>query len=119
MSPTSPGTVTLNAGTGARTFTGGVVGVASEPGNRAVFAGAGSANQQVILSLVPPTQLTNGSGDTLDVLALTLDNGGNPIRTIDATTRTFTVGVGGVLGLAANQPDGTYSGTFQLLANYQ
>jgi hypothetical protein len=119
ISPTSSGTVALNAGTSARSFTGGVVGVASDPGQRGYFGGAGSPNQQVIVTLVPPAQLTSTNGDTINVLALTLDNGGNPIRTIDATTHTFYVGVGGVLDLAANQPDGDYSGTFQLLANYQ
>jgi hypothetical protein len=119
ISPSAPGTVALNAATSARTYTGGVVGVPSDPGHRGYFGGAGSPSQQVILSLVPPTQLTNSNGDTIGVLALTLDNGGNPVRTVDPTTRAFFVGVGGVLSLAANQPDGDYSATFQLLANYQ
>ena len=118
IAPPSPGTVTLNAATSNRTYTGGVVGVASDPGHRAYFGGAGTGNQQVILTLIPPAQLTSTNGDTIDVLALTLDNSGNPVRTIDATTRTFFVGVGGILSLAANQPDGDYSATFQLLANY-
>src|SRR5689334_8124755 len=42
---TSPvsGTVTINATTGARSVAGGVTGLASDFGNRALFAGAGSA----------------------------------------------------------------------------
>ena len=119
ISPSADGTVALNATTSKRTYTGGVVGVPSDPGHRAYFGGAGSPNQQVILALVPPTELTDSNGDTIGVLALTLDNGGNPVRTIDPTTRAFFVGVGGVLEIAANQPDGDYSATFQLLANYQ
>jgi Domain of unknown function (DUF4402) len=119
VAPPAPGTVALDAATSARTYTGGVVGVASAPGHRGYFGGAGTPNQQVILTLVPPAQLTDTNGDTIGVLALTLDNSGNPIRTVDATTRTFFVGVGGVLSLTANQPDGDYSATFQLLANYQ
>jgi uncharacterized protein DUF4402 len=119
IAPPAPGTVALNAASSARTYTGGVVGVASDPGHRAYFGGAGTGNQQVIVTLVPPAQLTNTNGDTIDVIALTLDKNGNPIRTIDATSRTFFVGVGGILSLAANQPDGDYSATFQLLANYQ
>lgn len=113
------GTVALNATTSARVFAGGVVGVASAPGHRAYFGGAGTPNQQVIVTLVPPTQLTSSAGDTIDVLALTLDNGGNPIRTIDPVTRTFFVGVGGILMLNANQADGDYSALFQVTANYQ
>ena len=119
IAPPSPGTVTLSATDSSRSFTGGAVGVSSDLGHRAYFGGAGTGNQQVIVTLVPPTQLTSTNGDKIDVIALTLDNGGNPIRTVDATTRTFYVGVGGVLSLAANQADGTYTATFQLLANYQ
>ncbi|HET7575446.1 MAG TPA: DUF4402 domain-containing protein [Sphingomicrobium sp.] len=113
------GTVALNAATGARTFAGGVIGVPSAAGHRAVFAGAGTGGQQVIVTIIPPVQLTSGGGDTIDVLALTLDNGGNPIRTIDPITRAFFVGVGGILLINANQPDGDYSATFQVTANYQ
>lgn len=69
--------------------------------------------------IVPPAQLIDANGDTIDVLALRLDNGGNPIRTIDPAARTFFVGVGGILNIAANQPDGVYSSTFQVTANYQ
>lgn len=119
IAPPAPGTVTLDPATSGRTYTGGVVGVGSAPGHRAYFGGAGTPNQQVIVTLVPPSQLTDSNGDKIGVLALTLDNSGNPIRSIDPTTHTFFVGVGGILNLSANQPDGDYSATFQLLANYQ
>ena len=119
IAPPSSGTVTLDAATSARSFTGGVVGVASAPGHHAYFGGAGTPNQQVIVTIVPPSQLKDSNGDTIQVLALTLDKGGNPIRSIDPTTRTFFVGVGGLLNLSANQPEGDYSAAFQLLANYQ
>ncbi len=113
------GTVALDASTSARTFAGGVIGVASAPGQHGYFGGAGTPNQQVIVTIIPPAQLTNSNGNTIGVLALTLDNNGNPIRSIDPVTRTFFVGVGGILNIAANQPDGDYSATFQVTANYQ
>lgn len=113
------GTVALNPTTGVRTFAGGVTGVPSTPGQRGYFGGAGTGGQQVIVVIVPPTQLTDSNGDTIDVLALTLDNGGNPIRTIDPVTKTFFVHVGGILNIAANQPEGDYSSTFTVTANYQ
>lgn len=119
VSSNSSGTVALNATSGARTFAGGVSGVPSAAGHRAYFAGSGTGGQQVVVVIVPPGQLTDINGDTIDVLALTLDNGGNPIRTIDPTARTFFVGVGGILDIAANQPDGVYSATFEVTANYQ
>ena len=83
---------------------------------RARFAGAGTSGQQVFILLVPPPVLTNSiSGETIDVLAMSLD--GSPIRTINSS-RAFFVGVGGILGIPANTPDGTYSNTFQVTANY-
>ena len=116
---TSPvsGIVSINPATGARGFAGGASGVASDAGHRALFAGAGTPNQQVIVFITPPATLTNGAGDTIPVLALTLDNGGNPIRTIDAT-RAFFVGVGGILQINADQPEGIYQASFTVTANY-
>ena len=96
--------------TGARAFAGGATGMVSDAGHRALFAGAGTPSQQVIVFITPPAPLTNGAGDTIPVLALTLDNGGNPIRTIDAT-RAFFVGVGGIVQINANQPEGIYQAT--------
>lgn len=119
VSSNSSGTVALNATTGVRTFAGGVSGVPTASGHRAYFGGSGTGGQQVVVVVIPPTQLIDINGDTIDVLALTLDNGGNPIRTVDPTARTFFVGVGGILDIAANQPDGVYSATFQVTANYQ
>lgn len=119
ITSSSSGTVALNATTGARSFAGGVTGVATAAWHRAYFGGAGTPSQQVVVVVTPPTQLTSANGDTIDVLALTLDNGGNPIRTIDPATRTFFVGVGGILTIGANQPDGLYSASFQVTANYQ
>jgi len=118
VSSGTSGTVALNATTGARTFAGGVTGVTTTAGHRAYFAGAGTGGQQVVVIVIPPTQLTDANGDTVDVLAMTIDNGGNPLRTIDPVTKSFFVGVGGILNIAGNQPDGVYSSTFQVTANY-
>lgn len=112
------GTVVLNPDTSARTFLGGVTGIPSAAGQRAYFGGAGTPNQQVVVVVVPPLQLTSSNGDKITVLALTLDKNGNPLRTIDPVTKTFFVGVGGILAIGANQPDGLYSATFQVTANY-
>jgi hypothetical protein len=118
VSSGTSGTVALNATSSARTFAGGVTGVTTSAGHRAYFSGAGTGGQQVVVIVIPPTQLTDVNGDTVDVLAMTIDNGGNPLRTIDPVTRTFSVGVGGILNIAGNQPDGVYSATFQVTANY-
>ena len=110
------GAVSVNAVTGARTTIGGVTGVASDAGNRALFATAGSPNQQVLVTVTQPLALTNGAGDTVPVLALTLD--GPPIRTIDPTTRNFFFGVGGIILVGPDQPEGVYQATFDVTATY-
>lgn len=113
----SSGMVNISASTGARTAAGGVTGVASDPGYRARFAGAGTPNQLVLLALSPPVELINARGDTIPVLGMTLD--GPPVRTVDPVTRAFFVGVGGTLGIGADQPEGDYTADFYLTAIYQ
>lgn len=110
------GAVSIDAATGSRTVIGGVTGVASDSGHRAYFATAGSPSQQVLLSITQPLMLTSGTGDTVSVLALTLDGG--PIRIIDPTTRNFFFGIGGIILIGANQPEGVYQATFDVTATY-
>lgn len=113
---TVSGVVSINAVTGARTIAGGVTGVASDVGNRAYFGTAGSPNQLVIVTVSQPLALTSGAGDTVTVLALTLD--GPNVRTIDPTTRNFLFGVGGIILVGANQPEGVYQANFDVTATY-
>jgi hypothetical protein len=125
-SPTVAGTVAISADDGSRAVTGGVVGVLSATGGRAVFTGAGSANQQVVLTLQAPAVLANGS-NTITVNSMTFDSAaastvvaGNQTttRTIDGSG-SFTVGVGGNFAIAANQANGVYSAPFIVTAQYQ
>ncbi|MCY7281395.1 MAG: DUF4402 domain-containing protein [Sphingomonas bacterium] len=114
-SPVS-GTVVINATTGARTIAGGITAVPSDVGRRAYFGGAGSPNQQVIVTVTPPASLTSVAGDTLTVLALTLD--GPPVRSIHPVDRTFFFGVGGIILIGADQPEGVYTSNYDVTANY-
>jgi hypothetical protein len=113
ISSSTSGTVSIPAGGGARTATGGVTPVASDPGARGLFAGAGSEGEQVRIFLAPPGSLTDGTGDSMAIAmnlqATTLTIG---------STRAFPVGVGGTVTVGANQPDGIYTGTFTVLAQY-
>ncbi|HVE00945.1 MAG TPA: DUF4402 domain-containing protein [Sphingomicrobium sp.] len=113
----SPGVVVIDAATGARTMFGGVTPVTSDPGRRARFAGAGTPGQAVVVTVTPPLQLTNTAGDAIPVLALTTEGGA--IHTIDTVTRAFFFGVGGIIQVNANQPEGVYSANFIVTANYQ
>lgn len=111
------GFVSIDAASGTRAVGGGVTGAASAAGHRAYFGGAGTPNQQVIITYTQPAQLTDPAGDTIDVLALTLQ--GSAIKQVDPTTRAFFFGMGGILQIAADQPEGLYSATFEVSANYQ
>jgi hypothetical protein len=115
---TSPlsGAVSISSTTGSRTTIGGVTGVASDPGGRGYFATAGSPAQQVIVTVSQPLALTSIAGDSVPVLALTLD--GSNVRTIDPTTRNFFFGIGGIIFVGADQPEGTYQATFDVTATY-
>jgi hypothetical protein len=117
VSGNSYGTVSLDAGNGGRLYAGGVSGP-STPGQPAYFGGAGSPGQLVVVTVTPPASLSDGNGHSVSVLAMSLDNAGNPLRTIDPVSKTFFVGVGGILGINANQVPGIYSATFQMTANY-
>ena len=110
------GVVTVPADGTAPFASGGVTLVTSDPGYRARFAGAGSANQLVVVSATNPVQPAQMAwATTVTVLALTLD--GPPVRMIDAT-RAFSFNVGGILLVNANQPEGIYQSDFDVTANY-
>ena len=112
----SSGVVVIDPATGARTLFGGVTGIASDAGHRARFAGAGSANQAVIVTVAAPLELASTAGDKIPVLALTTEGGSS--HTIDAT-RAFFFGVGGIIQVNANQAEGVYTANFTVTANYQ
>ena len=109
-------TITIDPSTGVRNASIPSSLYPSDVGGRGQFAGAGSPGQQVIMALTPATSLTDGAGNSINVVAMFLD--GPATRTI-AADQTFYVGVGGAIQVAANQPDGLYSSTFGLTADYQ
>ena len=113
------GSVTINSDSGLRSVAGGVTAVASNPGQRALFAGAGTANQDVDLTLAAPAFLVSGA-NVIAVTSMSFDAGGGAAttRTINATGA-FQIGVGGQFAIAANQPNGLYTANFSVTAEYQ
>ena len=109
----SSGTVSIAADGSGQSVTGGVTPVPSATAARALFAGAGSAGQQVSIFLAPPANLSDGNGHSVPI-SLSLEKS---VITIDST-RAFFVGIGGTVTVAANQAEGTYTGTFMVLAQY-
>lgn len=109
------GTVTVPADGSAATTAGGVTLVTSDPTLPARFGGAGSANQFVFINVTNPGTLSNLAGDTVTVLALTMDR---PALIQIDSTRAFIFHVGGILQVNANQPEGYYEAEFNVTAQY-
>lgn len=112
---TVAGTVTVDADSGARSGTD----VSLLPGTyqRAEFVARGVADQVVDFVLTQPAgnALANAGGDTIGA-TLSLDSGGVS-RTVPASGN-ITLYVGGVFDIAAQQPNGVYTGDFDLTANF-
>ncbi|HEV2043259.1 MAG TPA: DUF4402 domain-containing protein [Sphingomicrobium sp.] len=116
-STTTQVTVTIDPSTGARNSSLPSSLHPGDVGQKAYFAGAGTPNQQVIMAMTPPASLSDGLGNSITVVAMFLD--GPNTRTIDPVSQAFYVGVGGVIQVQPNQPDGLYSATYDLTADYQ
>lgn len=113
---TNPGTVSVNANTGARSTIGSV---ALLPGafSRAQFDGSGTPGNTVQLTLSQPAGnvLTSGSNSIGATLVL---DGTSSTRVIPVGG-VFSAYVGGSFVIGANQASGLYSAQFDLTAIYQ
>ncbi len=108
----SAGTAVIDASTGARTVTGGVVaaGGAFNAGAFAVLL-CGNAGPKKFDVILPAGAITiaNSGGATMTVDAFTV----NPAGRVSGDTATpTTITVGGTLHVGANQAQGFYSGAF-------
>lgn len=114
----APGSVTISAADGSRSVSGGVVGAPSALGGRGLFEGLGAAGQEVMLTLVVPSQLNHATvaGQAVSIRDFALD--GPTTRRI-GVGGTFQVGVGATIDVAANQLAGRYSAPFTVTAEYQ
>lgn len=110
---------------GTRTATGGVVLIGSSH-QPARFAGKGSFNQQVLISLSSNTIQLTGPGAPMTLSQFEI--GSTPTAILTTTPRRFRISaanglfnfpVGGRLAVGANQAAGTYSGNFNITLNYQ
>jgi hypothetical protein len=112
----APGTVVVNQNTGARTVTGGVTALGGTP-RAASFTGAAAGLNLVVIRIPTAAVTLNrvGGGGTLQITTFTLQ--GNQFR-LFFTRQAFTFNVGGTLAVGANQPHGTYVGTFPVTVDY-
>jgi spore coat protein U-like protein len=118
-SASTPGTVTITPG-GARSFTGGVVGVGGGAG-AAKFDVTGSGTMTYSVTLTSDATLSDGTNS----MAFTriADTSASAITSGDVTSGALTAGkqsiyVGGTLAVGANQVAGTYTGTITAVVDY-
>ena len=121
---TTAGTVTI-APDGTRTKTGNVIliGTGFQP---AKFAGMGSNNQRVDISIGPANVFATGPGAPMRVRTFILGSTPTAVLTttpqrfrINSTTGIFAFPVGATLEVGANQTPGTYTGNWTITLNYQ
>ena len=124
ISGTTAGTVTLSP-TNVRTATGGVV-LKGTGFQTARFAGMGVVTQRVRIRIAPNTITLTGPGPSMTVDSFTIGPGTTLLRTgsssnyrILPSNGIFWFTVGGRLNVGANQPPGSYSGTFTATLDYQ
>jgi hypothetical protein len=122
VSTATAGDVAIDANTGGRTVGGGVVPVASFPGDRGLFQGAGAVGQTVQLTLSAPTTLvsTTNPADLIVVNSMVLDTCNCTVDSrVIGPSGVFMVGVGGDFAIGANQAAGLYRSHFDVTAVYQ
>jgi len=113
----SAGTVEINPNTGARVVTGGPVAAGGSPQSAQFRIVASPATLVLITRNALPVLARTTGGATMPVTLLTMNGTQNPVTT--PTSGNFNIDVGGILAVAANQPDGTYAATFEINADYQ
>ena len=111
---TGSGVVTIDQTSGARTFTGGVVGLASTV-SRATYTVGGEGGQTFSIA-VPATFSLTGPSTIAVTLTPTATTG--TLSNAIGTAGTAAFGVGGNFTIAAATATGVYSGTFNVTVAY-
>ena len=101
----------------------GVQPLPSSAPSRGLMVGAGSAGMDVTVQTVFPTALYLGGDTTAAALPVSLGldataTAPNTYTYTIASDQSFLVHVGGTLDIPANSPDGAYSNTYTVTANY-
>ena len=111
----TPGTVSIDAATGAQSTTGGTSPGPGGTQERATFLTAGSHNQVFTITLGTPTPMTAAGGGVMMIDALVLDG---PATRAHDETRAMIIGVGATLAVDAYQLEGDYTAEFTMSVEY-
>lgn len=110
------GSVIVSPG-GVRTASGGVVLLSSGAGSAAQFTLSGEPNRTYAIGLpsAGTIVLTSGTGHSMPVQSFSSNPSGSGQLGPGGSQ---TIAIGATLGVAASQPVGSYSGSFQVFLNY-
>jgi Domain of unknown function (DUF4402) len=115
ISSATAGTIVINPNTGVRTTTGGTIAAGGTP-QAAQFYTYGGPLQTVQVNRGPlPVLNRSGGGATMNVTGLTLNG---PVLRFLTGAGLLDLRVGGTLAVRANQQEGAYAGTFQIIVTY-
>ncbi len=109
------GAVIIAAATGAKTTTGGATDLGGTH-SRSIFDVNGDKNTAFSISLPSSVTLTGSGADTVIVDGFTSDPAGSGVLGPNGSA---TLNVGATLNLNANHPAGSYSGSYDVIVNYQ
>lgn len=120
MRSATAGTVTIAATDGARSSSGGVTLSALAPVHSvAIFSVEGESGKTVSVTLPASATIVNAATDDMIVDAFVSDPSTvAPNPAITLTGAATVLRVGATLNVDANQPSGTYTGTFNVSVNY-
>jgi hypothetical protein len=116
------GNVVLDPTTDTRTPSGGLVLGTASPFNSAAITVGGKRNAKFSVTLPVSTTLT-GAGTAMTVNAFTVATGATVLtpalsKLPNTASATLAIKVGGTLAVGANQMDGDYAGTFNVVVTY-
>lgn len=116
LGATAAGTAVINPNTGVLTTTGGVIAIGGNP-MPATFIGAARSSAVVNIRVPnqPLTLVRSGGTQTMIVRDFTIQ--GSDKRTL-ARMESFEFNVGATLVVGANQAEGLYTGTFDIIVQY-
>ena len=111
------GTVSIDAATGARSFTGGAINTPNTTSARAVYTIGGEGGQAFSITVPQTFAMTLGS-DSLTVTTSATAAGAHVLSSSLGSAGTFGFGVGGTLPVTNTTVTGAYSGSFNVTVNY-
>jgi hypothetical protein len=112
----TPGTITVDAGSGTRSATGGAVLASGAPAGPSHVNLSGEPSQQVSLTYPPSVVITSGPNS---MTASGFVAAGSPTSATLTALGTVAFSVGAQVNVGAFQPAGSYAGTLTVTLSYQ